>query len=81
MKAAQQMLMDWEAGKPEVIELWKKMNGWVYEGFDITYKRIGSDFEKIYYESKTYLLGKNIVKEGLKKVFSIKKKMEVSGSI
>ena len=67
MKAAQQMLFDWEAGKPDVIELWKKMNGWVYDGFDITYKRIGSDFQKIYYESNTYLLGKDIVKEGLDK--------------
>ena len=73
MKAAQQMLFDWEAGKPEVIELWKKMNSWVYEGFDITYKRIGSDFQKIYYESNTYLLGKDIVKEGLDKGVFYKK--------
>src|SRR4030095_10592419 len=49
MKAAQQMLFDWEAGKPDIIALWKKMNSWVYDGFDITYKRIGSDFQKIYY--------------------------------
>lgn len=70
MKAAQQMLVDWEAGKPEVIELWKKMNGWVYDGFDVTYKRIGSDFDKTYYESNTYLLGKKAVDDGLaKKVF------------
>ncbi len=70
MKATQQMLLDWEAGKPEVIGLWKKMNGWVYDGFDVTYKRIGSDFDIIYYESNTYLLGKDIVKQGLdKKVF------------
>lgn len=67
MQAAQQMLIDWEAGKPEVIELWKKMNAWVYEGFDVTYKRIGSDFDKMYYESDTYLLGKSLVQEGLKK--------------
>ena len=67
MKRAQQMLVDWEAGKPEVIELWKKMNGWVYEGFDKTYKRIGSDFDKTYYESETYLLGKQFVDEGLVK--------------
>lgn len=67
MKATQQMLQDWEAGKPEVIELWKKMNGWVYEGFDVTYKRIGSDFDKTYYESDTYLLGKDIVQQGLDK--------------
>ncbi|HMO61711.1 MAG TPA: arginine--tRNA ligase [Ferruginibacter sp.] len=70
MKATQQMLLDWEAGKPEVIELWKKMNQWVYDGFDITYKRIGSNFDITYYESDTYLLGKDIVKQGLdKKVF------------
>ncbi len=70
MKAAQQMLVDWEAGKPEVIDLWKRMNGWVYEGFDVTYKRIGSDFDKTYYESGTYLLGKKAVEDGLsKKVF------------
>lgn len=67
MKLAQQMLVDWEAGKPEVIELWKMMNSWVYAGFDVTYKRIGSDFDKIYYESNTYLLGKELVEEGLKK--------------
>jgi arginyl-tRNA synthetase len=73
MKAAQQMLFDWEAGKPDVIELWKKMNSWVYDGFDITYKRIGSDFQKIYYESNTYLLGKDIVKEGLEKGVFYKK--------
>lgn len=67
---AKQMLLDWEEGKPAVIELWKKMNGWVYEGFDITYKKIGSDFDKTYYESNTYLLGKDIVQQGLdKKVF------------
>ena len=67
MKAAQQMLLDWEAGKPEVIALWKTMNSWVYSGFDITYKRIGSDFNKMYYESDTYLLGKKLVEEGLQK--------------
>lgn len=73
MKATQQMLLDWEAGKPEVIELWKKMNSWVYDGFDITYKRIGSDFAKTYYESDTYLLGKNIVQQGLDKGVFIRK--------
>jgi len=67
MKAAQQMLVDWEAGKPEVIALWEKMNSWVYAGFDETYKRIGSDFQKIYYESQTYLLGKKYVEDGLAK--------------
>jgi arginyl-tRNA synthetase len=67
MKEAQQMLLDWENGKPEVIELWKKMNQWVYVGFDVTYKRIGSDFAKTYYESETYLLGKDTVELGLTK--------------
>jgi arginyl-tRNA synthetase len=67
MKAAQQMLVDWEAGKPEVIALWKQMNSWVYKGFDETYARIGSDFDKTYYESNTYLLGKELVDQGLKK--------------
>lgn len=60
MLAAQQMLLDWENGKPEVIELWKQMNGWVYKGFDETYKRIGSDFDNTYYESNTYLSGKKL---------------------
>lgn len=70
MKATQQMLLDWEDGKPEVMELWRKMNGWVYDGFDVTYKNIGADFDKIYYESDTYLLGKDIVQQGMdKKVF------------
>jgi arginyl-tRNA synthetase len=67
MLQTQQMLLDWEAGNPAVMELWKEMNGWVYEGFDITYKTIGSDFDKIYYESNTYLLGKKIIAEGLTK--------------
>ncbi|RYY40532.1 MAG: arginine--tRNA ligase [Chitinophagaceae bacterium] len=67
MKEAQQMLVDWEAGKPEVMELWKRMNSWVYAGFDATYQRIGSDFDKTYYESNTYLLGRDIVQEGLDK--------------
>ena len=73
MKGTQQMLLDWEAGKPEVIELWKKMNGWVYTGFDVTYKRIGSDFAKMYYESETYLPGKQFVEEGLKQGVFFKK--------
>ncbi len=73
MKATQQMLLDWEAGKTEVIELWKKMNSWVYEGFDVTYERIGSDFNIMYYESETYLLGKKSVEEGLAKGVFIKK--------
>ncbi|MEO6960531.1 MAG: arginine--tRNA ligase [Puia sp.] len=70
MKAAQQMLVEWEAGDPETIALWKRMNSWVYAGFDITYRRIGSDFDRVYYESETYLLGKDLVEEGLlKQVF------------
>ena len=67
MQKTQQMLVDWENGKPEVIELWKKMNSWVYKGFDETYKRIGADFDKIYYESETYLTGKTFVEMGLEK--------------
>ncbi len=73
MKAAKQMLLDWEEGKPEVINLWKTMNGWVYEGFDITYQRIGTSFDIIYYESNTYLLGKDIVQQGLEKNIFYKK--------
>jgi arginyl-tRNA synthetase len=67
MQKTQQMLVDWENGRPEVMELWKKMNSWVYEGFDVTYKRIGTDFQKTYYESETYLLGKQFVEIGLSK--------------
>jgi arginyl-tRNA synthetase len=73
MAEAKEMLRKWEAGDKETIELWKTMNGWVYEGFDITYERIGSDFHKKYYESNTYLLGKDIVKEGLDKGVFYKK--------
>lgn len=73
MKEAQQMLLDWENGKPEVIELWKTMNQWVYAGFDVTYKRIGSDFAKTYYESETYLLGKDTVELGIQKGVFYKK--------
>lgn len=64
---AQQMLLDWEAGKPEVIELWKTMNQWVYDGFAQTYKNLGVDFDSYYYESNTYLLGKEVVQFGLEK--------------
>jgi len=67
MKEAQQMLVDWEAGKPDVITLWQEMNSWVYAGFDVTYKRIGVSFDKTYYESDTYILGKKLVAEGLQK--------------
>ena len=64
---AQQMLLDWESGKPEVIELWKTMNQWVYDGFELTYKNLGVDFDSYYYESNTYLLGKEVVQFGLEK--------------
>lgn len=67
LKAAQEMLLKWEQGDPETITLWKKMNEWVYAGFDETYKNIGTDFDKVYYESDTYLLGKDIVQQGLEK--------------
>jgi arginyl-tRNA synthetase len=64
---AQQMLLDWEAGKPEVVALWKKMNQWVYDGFSETYKNLGVNFDSYYYESNTYLLGKDVVQMGLEK--------------
>ena len=67
IKQAQEMLLKWEAGDPAVKELWSKMNGWVYEGFGETYKMLGVDFKKYYYESDTYLLGKDIIDEGLQK--------------
>ena len=67
MLQAQEMLRKWEAKDPEVYALWEKMNGWVYEGFDVTYKALGVDFDKVYYESQTYLLGKSLVEDGLKK--------------
>lgn len=73
MKKTQQMLLDWEQGNPGVRKLWKTMNSWVYKGFDETYQRIGSDFDNIYYESNTYLLGKDFVKEGLEKNILFKK--------
>ena len=64
---AQEMLRKWEAKDPAVYELWQTMNGWVYEGFDVTYKALGVDFDKVYYESETYLLGKSLVQNGLDK--------------
>jgi len=73
MQQTQQMLVDWEEGKPDVRELWKKMNSWVYQGFNETYKRIGASFDKIYYESETYLLGKKFVEQGLQKGVLYKK--------
>ena len=66
LKSAQDMLLRWEAGDEETVALWNKMNAWVYDGFDTTYKNLGVDFDKLYYESKTYLLGKEFVTEGLK---------------
>ena len=64
--AARKLLLKWEAKDEETINLWKTMNSWVYDGFDITYKTLGVDFDKIYYESETYLVGKNEVLRGLK---------------
>ncbi|WP_183558765.1 arginine--tRNA ligase [Mucilaginibacter sp. SP1R1] len=73
IKEAQQMLQKWEAGDEEVISLWKTMNSWVYAGFADTYKQLGVDFDKYYYESNTYLLGKDIIEEGLQKGVFFKK--------
>ncbi len=70
---AQEMLKKWEAGDQEVTDLWGKMNRWVYEGFDVTYKNLGVDFDVNYYESNTYLLGKDIVQQGLEKGIFFKK--------
>lgn len=67
MQEAQKMLLAWENNDPEVRKLWETMNGWVYEGFNETYRKLGIDFDKIYYESETYLVGKKIVEEGLDK--------------
>ncbi len=67
LKDAQDMLRKWEAGDEEVVSLWKTMNQWVYDGFEETYQKLGVDFDKNYYESETYLLGKNVVAEGLEK--------------
>ena len=63
---AKEMLIKWESGDKEVVELWKKMNGWVYEGFEETYKNLGVEFDSYYYESDTYLLGKEFISSGLK---------------
>ncbi len=70
---AQKMLLDWEQNKPEVRELWEKMNSWVYAGFNETYKRLGVDFDQVQYESNTYILGKDIIEEGLAKGVFFKK--------
>ena len=66
MTETREMLLKWEAGDKEVVDLWKMMNSWVYAGFDVTYKKLGVDFDKIYYESETYKTGKNIVLNALK---------------
>ena len=73
IKEAQEMLLKWEAGDQEVIKLWSMMNGWVYSGFEVTYKMLGVDFKKYYYESDTYLLGKDTIQEGLEKGVFFKK--------
>jgi arginyl-tRNA synthetase len=73
MVETQQMLQKWEAGDAEVLDLWKTMNSWVYAGFAETYKQLGVDFDKYYYESNTYLLGKDIIEEGLQKGVFFKK--------
>lgn len=73
MNEAREMLVKWEAGDPEVRALWAKMNQWVYKGFDETYRKMGVSFDKIYYESNTYLEGKEKVMEGLEKGFFYKK--------
>lgn len=73
MQKAQELLRQWEQKNPDVLALWKKMNGWVYEGFEATYKTMGVDFDKLYYESDTYLLGKEQVLEGLEKGIFFKK--------
>lgn len=67
IKEAKKLLLKWEQGDEETLRIWKMMNGWVYDGFDVTYKRLGVNFDKFYYESNTYLLGKDAVKEGLDK--------------
>jgi arginyl-tRNA synthetase len=73
MKTAQEMLRKWEQKDPETLDLWKMMNGWVYEGFDATYKKMGVDFDKLYYESDTYLLGKEEVLKGVESGVFFKK--------
>jgi arginyl-tRNA synthetase len=73
MKEAQELLRKWEAGDPEVYKLWETMNSWVYKGFHVSYNKLGVDFDKMYYESDTYLLGKVIVEEGLNKGVLFKK--------
>jgi arginyl-tRNA synthetase len=73
MRDANEMLMKWEARDPQIYLLWTTMNSWVYKGFDVTYKNMGVDFDKIYYESETYLIGKEVIEEGLLKNVFFKK--------
>lgn len=73
MKLAVDMLQQWESKNPDIVQLWQTMNGWVYAGFDTTYQRMGVDFEKLYYESNTYLLGKEEVLKGVEKGIFFKK--------
>lgn len=73
MQSAVELLKKWEANDAATVQLWKTMNGWVYKGFDVTYKRMGVDFEKLYYESETYLLGKEEVLKGVEKGVFFKK--------
>ena len=79
MQEAREMLVKWEAGDPEVRSLWEMMNSWVYAGFDETYQKMGVSFDKIYYESNTYLEGKEKVMEDWKKAFSLKKRTGLFG--
>ena len=72
-KEAQEMLKKWEQGDPEIMSLWRKMNQWVYDGFESTYKAMGVDFDKLYFESDTYLLGKKVIEEGIQKGVFYKK--------
>ena len=72
-KEAQEMLKKWEQGDPEIMNLWRKMNQWVYDGFESTYKAMGVDFDKLYFESDTYLLGKKVIEEGIQKGVFYKK--------
>ncbi len=72
-KEAQKMLKKWEQGDPEIMNLWRKMNQWVYDGFESTYKAMGVDFDKLYFESDTYLLGKKVIEEGIRKGVFYKK--------
>ena len=71
--AAQQMLLKWEAGDAQTVSLWKTMNSWVYSGFEVTYKNMGVNFDTLYYESNTYLLGKDVVAQGIEKGVFFKK--------